>query len=90
MRKSYHLAMVQDKKGFGLGALLKIGIVVGGLYYGYKWLSEEGRQSGEPRRTKRAESQGAGEETAAGAGKAAKEISDFAARVLKAAKKTDE
>ena len=87
MRKTYHLAMVQDKKGFGLGTLLKIGIVATGIYYAYQQLKAN---EGETGRTRRTASPNAGEEIAAGAGKAAKEISDFAARVLKAAKKTEE
>ncbi|MDR0850969.1 MAG: hypothetical protein LBN36_00585 [Clostridiales Family XIII bacterium] len=82
--KTYHLAMVPDKKSGGLGTLLKIGLVIGGAYLAYTQLSDKDKAQ----KTSRDESPKAGTtEATLGLDKAARDVSDFAARVLKAAKK---
>jgi hypothetical protein len=74
--------MVPDKKG-GLGTLLKAGLLIGTAYLAYKNLSgKDGDTKGDS---------GAGTSViGAGVDKAAKEAGDFAAKVLKAAKKVVE
>jgi hypothetical protein len=78
MSKTYHLAMVQDKKG-GFGTFIKAGLVITAAYLAYKNLGSKDDD---------AQASQAGKSTiGAGVDKAAKEASDFAAKVLKAAKK---
>ena len=80
--KSYHLAMVPDKKG-GLGTLVKVGLALAGAYYAYTKLTETDEEKAEKK-----ESGTVGtDEIKKGIDTAAKEASDFAAKVLKAAKK---
>ncbi|MDR1574156.1 MAG: hypothetical protein LBS24_07590 [Clostridiales Family XIII bacterium] len=85
MSRTYHFAMVPEKRS-GLGTLLKIGLVAGGVYLAYKQRDAKGPAAGAD--VERAESPNAGStELRRGVDAAAREIGDFAARVLKAAKR---
>ncbi|MDR2132262.1 MAG: hypothetical protein LBP30_02830, partial [Clostridiales Family XIII bacterium] len=85
MRTTYHFAMVPEKKS-GLGTVVKLGLIAGGLYLAYKQRKDKGADGGAG--ALRAESPNAGSlEPARGVDAAAREIGDFAARVLKAAKR---
>jgi hypothetical protein len=88
MSKSYHIAMVQDKKG-GLSTLLKLGAVAGAAYFAYKNLGSKNVSTSTNSGTGADDSTSAttASKVASGVDKAAKEASDFAAKVLKAAKK---
>jgi len=82
--KTYHFAMVPEKKG-GLSTLLKLGLAVGGAYFAYQRLAGGKTSDGS------GESPNAGtSEVNLGFDAAAREASDFAARVLKAAKRIPE
>jgi hypothetical protein len=77
--------MVPEKRN-GLGTLLKIGLVAGGLYLAYKQRGVKSPVAGTG--GARAESPNAGtSELRRGVDAAAREIGDFTARVLKAAKR---
>jgi hypothetical protein len=76
--KSYHFAMVEDKKGPGLGTLLKVAAVGTAVYYAYKQLKTDPAAEGGTDLTQTAKST---------IDKAATEAKDFAARVAEAAKK---
>ena len=80
--KTYHFAMVPDKKS-GLGTLLKVGLGLAGAYYAYTKLTSTDSDKDE---TKESPKVGT-EEIKKGIDGAAKDASDFAAKVLKAAKK---
>jgi hypothetical protein len=78
--------MVPEKKS-GLGTLLKIGLVAGGVYLAYK--QRGAKDANAATDGARAESPNVGgAELRRGVDAAAREIGDFAARVLKAAKRT--
>jgi hypothetical protein len=67
--------------------LVKIGLAAGGLYWAYRRRGDKGAEDGAVDVT-RAESPNAGSsELGRGVDAAAREIGDFAARVLKAAKR---
>ncbi|MDR2610611.1 MAG: hypothetical protein LBC58_04065 [Clostridiales Family XIII bacterium] len=80
MRKTYHMAMIEDKR-FGLGTLLKVGAVCAAGFVAYTQLVKKDEAAPET-----------GSPTSAAASKfsvdkAARDASEFAAKVLKAAKK---
>ncbi|MDR1068627.1 MAG: hypothetical protein LBL36_05220 [Clostridiales Family XIII bacterium] len=82
MKKSYHIAMVEDKR-FGVGTVLKAGAVAAAVFAAYVQLTKK-----ENADTGAAESPNAGTGGSAfSIDKAAREAGDFAAKVLKAAKK---
>jgi uncharacterized membrane protein YebE (DUF533 family) len=85
MAKSYHIAMVQDKKS-GLSTLLKAGAVVGAAYFAYKNLGNKDKET----KTATDPDTSTADKVISGVDKAAKEASEFAAKVLKAAKKVVE
>ncbi|MDR2295408.1 MAG: hypothetical protein LBD95_01290 [Clostridiales Family XIII bacterium] len=85
MKTTYHFAMVPERKS-GIGTIVKIGLVAGGVYLAYKQRSGKGAGPGTGARD--AESPNAGSvELSRGVDAAAREIGDFTARVLKAAKR---
>jgi hypothetical protein len=82
MKKSNHIAMVEDKR-FGLGTVLKIGAVAAAAFAAYVQLTKKEDEGAEA-----SESPNAGTGSSAfSVDKAAREAGDFAAKVLKAAKK---
>jgi hypothetical protein len=86
MKTTYHFAMVPEKKS-GLGSAVKLGLVIGGIYWAYRRRDNKDAESA-PTGAARAESPNAGtSELSRGVDAAAREIGDFAARVLKAAKR---
>jgi hypothetical protein len=77
--------MVPERRG-GLGTLVKLGLIAGGVYLAYK--RRGGRGAERAAGPERAESPNAGSaELSRGLDAAAREIGDFTARVLKAAKR---
>jgi hypothetical protein len=78
--------MVPEKR-IGLGTLVKIGLAAGGIYWAYRRRGNKDAEDGAGD-VARAESPNAGSsEAGLGVDAAAREIGDFAARVLKAAKR---
>ncbi|MDR2355380.1 MAG: hypothetical protein LBE16_04210 [Clostridiales Family XIII bacterium] len=85
MKTTYHFAMVPERRS-GLGTIVKIGLIAGGIYLAYK--QRGGKGDGKGSGGKGAESPNAGSaELSRGVDTAAREIGDFTARVLKAAKR---
>lgn len=81
--KTYHFGMIPEK-GSSLKSLLKIGLVAGGAYLAYQRLYKGANNTQE-------QSPNAGTvDFAGGADAAAREAGDFAAKVLKAAKRIPE
>jgi uncharacterized membrane protein YebE (DUF533 family) len=77
--------MVPERRS-GLGTLVKLGLIAGGVYLAYKQRGNKGAERAAG--PERAESPNAGSaELSRGIDTAAREIGDFAARVLKAAKR---
>lgn len=81
--KTYHFGMIPEKGG-SLKSLLKVGLVAGGAYLAYQYLykgtnndQEQSPNAGSPGATFSVDA-------------AAREAGDFAAKVLKAAKRIPE
>jgi uncharacterized membrane protein YebE (DUF533 family) len=89
MSKSYHIAMVQDKKS-GLSTLLKLGAVAGTAYFAYKNLISKDKDKDTETDKDSTDDKSTTDKVVSSVDKVAKEASDFAAKVLKAAKKVVE
>lgn len=77
--RNMHFALVPEKRS-ALGTLLKLGLAAGGAYLAYQYVAERKKEGGL--------SPNAGtEEAALGFDREAHAAEDFAARVLKAAKR---
>jgi cbb3-type cytochrome oxidase subunit 3 len=85
MRTTYHFAMVPEKKS-GLGTIVKIGLIAGGIYWAYRQQANKDADKGAGGAYPESPNAGSSE-LRAGVDAAAREAGDFAARVLKAAKK---
>jgi uncharacterized membrane protein YebE (DUF533 family) len=87
MKTTYHFAMVPERKS-GLGTIVKLGLIAGGVYLAYKQRGNKDADGGADAGRASAESPNAGStELSRGVDAAAREIGDFTARVLKAAKR---